>query len=64
MVVLFIVNTVLIFCHGEISQEKYGVISREKTNNLDYILMVLMILFFLNLYVYNMYVYRYLYFDY
>ena len=64
MIVLFIIITILIFSHGEISQERYGVISREKTNNLDYVLMFLMILFFINLYLYNIYVYRYLYFDY
>ena len=41
---------ITILNHSEIIQDKYGVLSREKTNSLDYVLLFLFTLFFFLVY--------------
>lgn len=53
---LFII--LFIFLHGEISHDKYGVISREKRNNMDYVILILIMFFYLIIYIYNLKIHR------
>ncbi|AOP70461.1 hypothetical protein AB837_00389 [bacterium AB1] len=48
----FIIIICLMF-HGELEQDKYGIISREKNNSLDYIVLLFFILLMVNLFILN-----------
>ena len=50
-VILSISIIIAILSHSEIIQDKYGVLSREQTNSLDSILLILFVLFFILIYV-------------
>lgn len=52
---IFLIIASLIAMHGEMTQDKYGVISREEGNSLDNLIIFFIILFFLTLIVHNYY---------
>lgn len=50
---IFLIIAMLIAAHGEMTQDKYGVISREEGNSLDNIIIFFIVLFFLTIVIHN-----------